>query len=272
MICRFPVELDFPLYGKHRIIYVPCGKCAWCVRQKRNEWFVRFVEESKVHTYTRFVTLDYRAEDLPFVMHQKSGELIPSVSLRDIQLYHKRLRKKFDFRYFLASEYGKENGRPHYHAIYWSDQKIPFLDYWDHGDHGADLPAEPASFKYVTKYILKGSYTPEGALPLFHTMSRRPGLGAAFLEKFDGNLTFYRYYEKKMRLPSYYNRKFYDSLDSELKNSLKEAKIDYLATQSKYEAFLNSYIQNAPENQTIDEWINDLYFRDVRNQFKINKK
>lgn len=272
MICRYPVELDFPVNGKHRIIYVPCNKCAWCLRRIRNEWFVRFFEESKNHYFTRFVTLDYRDEDLPIKFNEETGEIIPTVSLRDVQLYHKRLRKDYDFRFFLSSEYGKKHGRPHYHAIYWSDERIPFLDYWKHGDEGADLPAKAASFKYVTKYILKGAYVPVGADPLFHTMSRRPGIGVGFLETMNENTTFYRYYNKKMRLPAYYQRKFMDSLPDELRSSISESKIDYLSSQGKYSSFVDSFVKNAPEDQSIDEWINDLYKKDIRKQYLINSK
>lgn len=271
MICRYPVELDMPLKGKHRIIYVPCGKCAWCLRQKRNEWFVRFIEESKKHYFTRFVTLDYRDEDLPITINDETGEFIPSVSLRDIQLYHKRVRKDYDFRFFLSAEYGKENGRPHYHAIYWSDEKIPFLDYWQHGDMGADVPAKPGSFKYVTKYILKGSYVPEGAPDIFHTMSRRPGLGVGFIDQMSDDVQVYRYFEKMMRLPSYYRRKHLETLSPELRTMLADQKIDYLAGQSKYSAFLNAFAENAPESQNIDDWINDLYRKDIKKQFQINR-
>lgn len=271
MICRYPVELDKVIAGKHHIIYVPCGHCAWCLRQKRNEWFVRFVEESKNHLFTRFVTLDYDDDHLPYHVDEETGEAFPSVSLRDIQLYHKSLRNHFNFRFFLASEYGtKRTMRPHYHAIYWSDQKIPFLDFWKNGTCGADLPAEPGSFKYVTKYILKGSYVPLGALPNFHTMSRRPGLGVSFMANVNENTNSYRYYNQMMRLPGYYKRKFNDTLSDAQKEILSESKIDYLSTQSKYEALLNAF-ENAPCDQPIDEWIDDLYKRDVKRQYRINK-
>lgn len=272
MICRYPVELDKSENGKHRIIYVPCGRCAWCLRAKRNEWFVRFFEESKRHTFTRFVTLDYRPEDLPIVIDDESGLISPSVSLRDIQLFHKSLRKKFDFRFFLSSEYGKKTGQPHYHAIYWSDERIPFLKYWKHGDHGADLPAKPSSFKYVTKYILKGSFVPEGSPENFHVMSRRPGVGVGFMDHFSEDRPFYQYYGAKMKLPGYYTRKFNESLSPELRSVISDQKIDYLATQGKYEALFNAFVQNAPQDQTIDDWINDLYKKDVKRQYAINSK
>lgn len=278
MICRYPTLLPKTLPdGRKYSIWVPCGRCAWCSRQKRNEWFVRFLEESKTSIYTRFVTLDYRDEDLPIDMNVDTGEIMSVVSLRDVQLYHKKLRKKYgnhSFRFFLASEYGKEENtaRPHYHAIYWSNMKIPFYDEWPHGDHGADLPASVGSFKYVTKYILKGQYCPDGASPNFHVMSRRPGIGASFNSQVNDNTHFYRYYNKIMRLPTYYSRKFNESMPEELRQIQSEMKLDYLSTQSKYETMLNTFVKNAPDGQLIDDWINDLYLKDLRKQYQINKK
>lgn len=270
MICRYPVELDMSENGKHRIIYVPCGKCAWCVRQKRNEWFVRFFEESKKHYFTRFVTLDYRDEDLPVDLNVKTGEIIPCVSLRDIQLFHKKVRDYGKFRFFLSSEYGKRDGRPHYHAIYWCDEKIPIYELWEHGEHGADLPATPASFKYVTKYILKGSYVPEGAKPNFHVMSRRPGIGVDFVENMSDSTVTYCYYNKLMKLPSYYSRKYSEKLSDDLRKILSDQKIDYLSSKGKYSDLQQVYEEFAPKDQPIDEWLNDLYLKDVRKQYQIH--
>ena len=272
MICRFPVALTKNDHGKHRTIYVPCGKCAWCLRAKRNEWFVRFVEESKRSTFTRFVTYDYRPEDTPIKVDENTGEIIETNSKRDIQLFHKRLRNDYNFRFFLASEYGKKEGHPHYHALYWSNDRIPFYDLWPYGDHGSDLPATPASFKYVTKYILKGSYVPDGADKNFSLMSRRPGLGVSFMSQVGDDTRFYRYYDKKMRLPSYYVRKYNESLSDTQRSVLSEMKIDYLSTQGKYEALYNLYNELAPADQSIDDWLNDLYGKDFRKQISINMK
>lgn len=272
MICRFPVQLErTSLDGKKFYIYVPCGHCAWCLRQKRNEWFVRFCEESKNHLYTRFVTLDYRDEELPMDLDQDTGEFIPSVSLRDIQLFHKRLRKQYNFRFFLASEYGKL-GRPHYHAIYWCDEPIPFYDLWQKGDHGADLPADVGSFKYVTKYILKGARVPEGAADLFHVMSRRPGIGASFVDQVKDNTSFYRYYNKKMRLPMYYRRKFLDRLPEALRLVESERMLDLMSTRPLYDPKLvEAFVANAPNGQSIHDFISDLYYKDFIKQIKINR-
>lgn len=274
MICRFPVQLPkVDSSGKKFFIYVPCGHCAWCLRQKRNEWFVRMLEESKHHLYTRFVTLDYRDEDLPYDLNHETGELVPCVSYRDIELFHKRLRKNYKFRFFLSSEYGKHTNRPHYHAIYWSDEKIPFYDLWSKGEHGCDLPAKVGSFKYVTKYILKGSYVPAGAIDNFHVMSRRPGIGVDFCDHVKDNTVFYRYYNKIMRLPQYYRRKFMDGLSPELRSIESEKTLDYMSSQPLYDPkLMDLFYRNAPDGQTIHDFISDLYRSDFLKQIQINSK
>lgn len=272
MICRFPVQLSVDIHGKKGSIYVPCGKCAWCLRQKRNEWFVRFLEESKQHDFVRFLTLDYDDDHLPVKTDETTGEIIPVVSLRDIQLYHKRIRKAgYKFRFFVASEYGPKGGRPHCHGIYWSDEKIPYYDFWKNGDEGADVPASPASFKYVTKYILKGSNVPPGADDNFHVMSRKPGLGAAFMSNMDADTPFYRYYDKKMKLPSYYVRKALDLLPDDLKAAYKESKLDYLASIPKHAALLELY-QKSGSHYEFEKWLWDLYGIDFNRQISINNK
>lgn len=269
MRCRYPVQLSVDLHGKRGEIFVPCGKCAWCKAQIRNEWFVRFVEESKHHNFCRFVTLDYRDQDLP--INEETGEMVPSVSLRDVQLFHKSVRKRYSFRFFLASEYGSRFGRPHYHAIYWSDEKIPFLDLWPHGDCGADLPASPASFKYVTKYILKGSKVPEGATPLFHVMSRRPGIGAEFMSQVKEDTMAYNYFGSKMKLPTYYSRKFLASLSEDQQTVLSDSKLEYLSFQPRHSQLLTTY-HDLAIRVPFETWLSDLYLKDVTKQYQINKK
>lgn len=63
---------------------------------------------------SNFFTLTYDELHLPF---DDNGNMC--VSVRDCQLFLKRLRKKYgkNIRYFLNSEYGPTGGRPHYHAI-----------------------------------------------------------------------------------------------------------------------------------------------------------
>ena len=50
--------------GKGSKRLVPCGRCAWCRKKKRDEWFVRFLAESlKYPCY--FITLTYEDSQIP---------------------------------------------------------------------------------------------------------------------------------------------------------------------------------------------------------------
>lgn len=99
---------------KYDHIFVPCGKCLACRINRRREWTLRLLHEEIYSTSSYFVTLTYDDDHVPY---DDNGN--QCVCKRDVQLWLKRLRKKFGdgIRYFLNSEYGETFGRPHYHAI-----------------------------------------------------------------------------------------------------------------------------------------------------------
>lgn len=91
-------------------IYVPCGQCIGCRLEYSRQWAMRCYHESTLHDSNCFVTLTFDDEHLP-----ENN----SVDVRDVQLFLKRLRKKFGegVRVFYCGEYGELNFRPHYHAL-----------------------------------------------------------------------------------------------------------------------------------------------------------
>lgn len=101
---------------------VPCGRCVNCRKNKRQSWVYRLQAEADECPFSLFVTLTYDDEHIPTAMIGEDlfKTTVGVVSKRDIQLFMKRLRKKYDqyrLRYFLTSEYGSQGGRPHYHMI-----------------------------------------------------------------------------------------------------------------------------------------------------------
>lgn len=71
---------------------------------------MRAVIESREHTANSFITLTFAPEHIP-----ESG-----VSVRDLQLFFKRLRKEIHptkIKYLACGEYGEKLKRPHYHAL-----------------------------------------------------------------------------------------------------------------------------------------------------------
>ena len=161
---------------------VPCGTCFGCKKDRGRKWSNRVMAESVLHDYCYFLTLTYDDDHNPGVLRKE-----------DIVLFHKRLRKHFPFRFFLAGEYGSDlkTARPHYHEVVFMDQPWPDLRYWSKKGNSvyfvSDLLASvwPFGFHligkgcssavglYVSSYLTKGTIKGDE----FQLMSRRPGLG-----------------------------------------------------------------------------------------------
>lgn len=167
---------------------------------------MRCMHEKKFHAVSWFVTFTYDDEFLP-----PGGTLVK----RDMQLFWKRLRKFRKFRYYMCGEYGSQTNRPHYHAIIFGleldDLKLykrgkgsnlynsKFLqDIWGKG-HVVIGDVTFESCAYVSRYITE-KITGERAeswytrvdrdgviwrmLPEYTDMSRRPGIGHSYFEKY----------------------------------------------------------------------------------------
>lgn len=214
-----------------RPIDVPCGQCIGCRLDRSRDWAIRCVHEAKLYENNVFVTLTYRDEELPDDM---------SVDIREFQLFMKRLRKKYGkgVRYFACGEYGEKTGRPHYHAILFNldfgdKQIIKTTSYgnlyrssslesiWTKGNSSIGTVTFQSA-AYTARYQMKkqsqevfqhvyidpvtGQVMPRR--PEFGTMSRRPGLGQRYVEKYWEELLrddFVVIDGKKMSMPRYYS-------------------------------------------------------------------
>lgn len=172
-----------------------------------------------MHPANCFLTLTYAPENLPEDY---------SVSVRELQLFMKRLRFVLEYkkiRFFACGEYGSENGalpfQPHYHALIFNHQfsDLKLFNYsknqkpnytseslsklWPYGlATSADVNYQTAA--YVARYSIKkingdpaaDHYTRIHPLsgnlvrvkPEFGLQSRRPGLGMPWLVKFKSDL------------------------------------------------------------------------------------
>lgn len=195
-------------------INIPCGNCVGCRLERSRQWAVRIMHEAQLHEANSFITLTYADENRP-----ANGTL----EVKDFQDFMKRLRKQVEprkIRFFHCGEYGEQTQRPHYHAClfglnfpdqkpwkkvnghqYYTSQKLG--EVWTAGNSiVGELTFESAA--YVARYIMKKAtgplsdfyYTVEdektGELvklkPEYVTMSRRPGIGKAWLEKFQADV------------------------------------------------------------------------------------
>lgn len=199
--------------GYHDLpLSVPCGRCIGCRLERARQWAVRLMHEASMHEENSFITLTYGDEHLP-----KFGSLVP----RDFQLFMKRLRKANSgrrIRFYHCGEYGARTNRPHYHCCLfgfdfadktlfttragfpvWRSDELERL--WPYGlSEIGSVTFESAG--YVARYITKkvsGNEILEAAhysaidrvtgevgrrVPEYATMSRRPGLGAGWIERY----------------------------------------------------------------------------------------
>lgn len=220
-------------------VLVPCGQCIGCRLEKSRQWAVRCVHEATLHQENCFITLTYNPKSLP-----PNG----SLDKRALTLFFKRVRKKFGegIRYFACGEYGEQLQRPHYHIIFFGF-KPPDLKPWSY-KNGIILYRSPAieklwpfgfstignvtfeSCAYVSRYVLKkitGDKAEEhykGREPEYIVMSRRPGIGREWLEKYKDDVYNYDYVVIrggiKCRPPRYYD-KIYDSLNPDDMSTIK---------------------------------------------------
>lgn len=267
MNCISPIRLK---NDKGQVYFVPCQKCAWCRRSLRDQWVFRMEQEKLVNPYARFLTLTYDDDHLPMKVNEETGEMVQTVKLADIQSFHKDMwndGKKF--RFVLASEYGPRTQRPHYHGIYFSKDRIDYLSYWKFGQNNCDVPAKKSSFKYVLKYMLKGSHVPPGAEDNFKTVSRRPGIGSNFVYK--GEPYVISAGGVKVVPGHYYQRNYVKSLDEKLRKDISSLKMEYLVDTDPFDSYKKLY-NELGINMDFDSWLSEIYQNDYKKQLKINRK
>lgn len=168
------------------------------------------MHEAQCHDRNSFITLTYDDQHVPTDF---------SLKLRDWQLFMKRLRKRLGtkLRFYAAGEYGDKLGRPHYHALLFgydfpdkvfqhttrSGDRVYtselLQEVWPFGNNKiGDVTFKSAA--YVARYCIKkqngdrmdAHYNRVSPIdgntynvtPEFSVMSRRPGVGTDWFNKF----------------------------------------------------------------------------------------
>lgn len=241
MECLYPLEawrsksggitFDAKMAFRDMPLKLPCGRCLACRIEYSRTWAVRIMHEAQLYDRSAFMTLTYKPECLPV-----GGTLVKE----HVQDFFRRLRKKSckngeKIRYYCSGEYGEKDKRPHYHAIifgFWPKDSIYFKkapsgeklytsqiveEVWPFGfSNFGDCTFESAQYvaSYCTKKVMgKGAdeyYRLEGKIPEFALMSRRPGIGSGWYERFkDETLRdgFIVMSGKEMSVPRYYKNK-----------------------------------------------------------------
>lgn len=254
-------------------VRLPCGQCVGCRLERSRAWAVRCMHEVRMHIHggQSFLTLTYDPASVPEL--QGPGlRFTQTLVKRDLQLFMKRLRKKFGagLRFYACGEYGDEGGRPHYHVLLFNqdfeDKKFYKMNkqgqplyrsdvlrkLWPMGHNvvgGVDFESCAYVARYATKKIT-GEGSDEyyaGRLPEFGLMSRKPGIGHAYYMKYGHEM-----YEtdtivirgQVCRPPRYYDEMF-KMVDAMYVSELKEAR--------RRKALSRSRVDATPERRRVRE-------------------
>ena len=184
-----------------RHVDIPCGYCLGCRLTKSRGWAIRCMHEAHMHKQNCFITLTY-----------DEAHYQPGLNYADFKRFIRRVvAEKGPTRYFMCGEYGEKLKRPHFHAILFGQTFTDAKDFgkthiseqltklWGKGNTSVDQ-ATYQSAGYVARYTVKKQYGKQNekhyeridiqtgeiikVRPEFAQMSRRPGIGQTFIEKY----------------------------------------------------------------------------------------
>lgn len=227
------------------VLKLPCGQCIGCRLERSRQWAVRCVHEASLYDDNCFITLTYRDADLPADMSLNLKHF--QKFMKRLRFRFKGSTPDADgeypIRFYHCGEYGSLLGRPHYHACIFNfdfpDKKlftirdnVPLYtskaldELWPYGFSTiGSVTFESAA--YVARYIMKkinganadehyeyvNPQTGEISLrkPEYTTMSRRPGIGSGWFDKYGDNAyandrVIMR--GRAMRPPKFYDTKY----------------------------------------------------------------
>ncbi|AXL15155.1 replication initiator protein [Microviridae sp.] len=259
-------------------IYLPCGKCLGCRIKRSKEWAIRCVHEASLYTHNCFITLTYNDEHLPKDL---------SLNHDHFRRFMKRLRLKYgpEKRYFQSGEYGEARARPHFHALlfnfdfpdkkYWKTVRKNDLyisdsltDLWSYG-HCVIGSVTFQSAAYIARYLFKKVFKSDKKFeehygkrkPEYVTMSRNPGIGKGWFDKFYTDIypsDFIIHDGKKQTIP-----RFYDKLLEEKDNALYE--------KVKWSREINAKEQKKESLRKMEKYFNKHDYSDFKEFYQSRK-
>lgn len=263
-------------------LQISCGQCIGCRLEKSRVWACRISNEASLYDENCFITLTYSPENLP-----ENGSLVP----RDFTLFLKRLRKKYgpQIRFYQCGEYGENFGRPHYHACLLNFD-FPDKYLWRKTQRGDLIYRSPSleklwglgnceigqvtfeSAAYCARYITK-KVTGKNAeshynsvdletgeiitkIPEYTNMSRKPGIGAPWLQKFSKDVFNHDVLVirggTKVPPPRYYNNR-YEMEAPEHYAKIKAKRLEKQLTQLTNGEFTRKERDNTYERRKVKE-------------------
>lgn len=113
-------------------LFIPCGNCTECRQVYRTGWRIRLQNDLEHYNKKKgwkigFFTLTYNSTSLPFLPSHlliNPSDVVPCFDRFDARSFIDNLRKWLwkhykitNVRYLIASEYGENTRRPHYHGL-----------------------------------------------------------------------------------------------------------------------------------------------------------
>ena len=227
-----------------KMVNVPCGSCSECLKDRSRQWALRILKEAEQYEENYFITFTYNDDNLPIDRNLVQDEI--SRFNKKLKTYLNRENLRSDFRFYGVGEYGSNTARPHYHVIYFN-LHVPDLEFYKVGESGELYftskflenvwskgfvvvgTVDVGSASYVARYCdkkrmlskqEKERLIEKGIVPEFSVMSRRPGIGANYLDVIENNIKNGVYTipikENNYSIPLYYSKKIKELLPDDV--------------------------------------------------------
>lgn len=234
-----------PMEVKGERLFIPCGKCNFCLQNRRNEWAFRLHWHlSKDALTADFLTLTYNEANLPTIREEGMKATFMNLEKKHLMRFFRTLRqvqrrflvrwakkskmvkvkreklyKDWKIKYYAVGEYGTKFHRPHYHAIVFNIHpevmsRLNDGEIWTKGViHRGDV--NDSSIQYTAKYVIdakRPDWEHDPRTKPFSIMSM--GLGKSYIAR-RGNwhkqgLKLYVMSQgNKTRMPRYYKDKIF---------------------------------------------------------------
>lgn len=260
-MCYFPNTVTITTKrGVKQNVIIPCRKCAQCLKDKQNNWIVRFDINSHYYKNIIFFTLTYNEESVSWY----NGYRV--VNKKHLQDWIKRFRRHWEYTYkqrlelsyYITAEYGPNTCRPHYHGLFFTNADYvlfqSIFDDWRNRFGFVSFSLSRYQSKtahYVSKYMYKPDFVlhpdeKDGkVLPTFRICSK--GIGLQYVNA--KNKLYHRAADKKLfgiveqakyslsrNYYHYYDIKTHKVFKYKLPKYIKE-KLLYLWTKREYQSY-----------------------------------
>lgn len=253
--------------GAYELLDLPCGQCIGCRLDRSKDWAVRCVHEASLYDFNCFITLTFDDEHMN--EHESLVKSDFQNFMKRLRKKYNGFNevtkedgtKSSPIRFFHCGEYGSLLKRPHHHAclfnfdfpdkVLWSIRKGVRLyrsaeleKLWPFGFSTiGDVTFESAAYvaRYVTKKLtgdmaaIHYSRVDEETGEMFYvepeyiTMSRRPGIGKGWMDKFGDSDVYSKDFitinGKIQKVPRYYD-KIYDKINPTRFSDIKAKRIE----------------------------------------------